>query len=162
MLSVLWARSQFTLTASAFCLFAYNPSVLSLQWLEAGLGFPAGGKSTKSWPLHQRSVTRALALRLCRKEFPQRQKAVKPMKYLLRRKRVQNVWKDTWAGSDRDSRWVTPSWQSELLVWGISYGFPSQSFGFAWFTVHIWYIWIRPCVPTHLLAKMDPAKEAHG
>ena len=87
MLSVLWARSQFTLTASAFCLFAYHPSVLSLQWLEAGLGFPAGGKSTKSWPLHQRSVTRALALRLCRKEFPQRQKAVKPMKYLLRRKK---------------------------------------------------------------------------
>ena len=44
------------------------------------------GKSTRSQPLDQWSVTRALTLQLCRKEFPQRQKTVKQVKYLLRGK----------------------------------------------------------------------------
>ena len=44
------------------------------------------GKSTRSQPLDQWSVTRALTLWLYRKEFPQRQKTVKQVKYLLRGK----------------------------------------------------------------------------
>ena len=40
-------------------------------------------------------MTRALALQLCRKEFPQRWKLVKQVKYLLGGKRVQHMWIDT-------------------------------------------------------------------
>ena len=80
--------------------------------------------STKSQSLDQWSVTRALALRLCRKEFPQRWKVVKQVKCLLRGKIVQYMWIDTRAVSGRESRWVAPSWQLESLLWGISSWFP--------------------------------------
>ena len=67
-------------------------SGLGQQWLEVGLGFPARDKgpghsseSIKSQPLEQWSVTRALALQLCRKEFPQRWKVVKSV--FIRRKK---------------------------------------------------------------------------
>ena len=42
-----------------------------------------GGESTRSQLLEQWSVTRVLALWLCRKEFPQRQKVMKQVKCLL-------------------------------------------------------------------------------
>ena len=61
---------------------------------------------------------KALALQLCRNEFPQRQKIVKQVKYLLRGKRVHVD--DTQAGSER----VEPSWWFKLLLWGIPSGFP--------------------------------------
>ena len=47
------------------------------------LRMDCGCESTRSQPLDQWSVTRALALELCRKEFPQRWKIVKQVKYLL-------------------------------------------------------------------------------
>ena len=72
------------------------------------------------------------------------------------------MWIDTQADSEREGRRVTPSWQFEFPVWGISSRFPSQLFRSAWFTVHMWYIWILPCVPIHLLAKVDPTEEAYG
>ena len=62
---------------------------LGLQCWEEGLGsqpetgLGPGGKSTRSWPLDQCSVTRPLALRLCGKEFPQRWEVVKQVKYSL-------------------------------------------------------------------------------
>ena len=52
---------------------------------ETGLG--GGGESVRSEPLDQWSVTRALALRLCRKEFLQRQEVVKQVMCLLREKK---------------------------------------------------------------------------
>ena len=82
------------------------------------------GESTKSLSLDQWSVTRALALQLCRKEFLQRWKVVKQVKCLLRSKIVQSVWKDTRVLSGRESCWVAPSWQLESLLWGISSRFP--------------------------------------
>ena len=48
-------------------------------------------------------MTRALALWLCRKEFPQRWKVVKQVKYLLRGENVWYMWIDTWANSERQS-----------------------------------------------------------
>ena len=62
---------------------------LGLQRLGAWLAFPARGRlshgreSTRPWPLDQWSATRALALLLCRKEYPQRQKVVKQVKRVL-------------------------------------------------------------------------------
>ena len=50
------------------------------------------------------------------------------------------MWIETRADSETEGRRVAPSWQFEFPVWGISSRFPSQSFWFAWFTVHIWYI----------------------
>ena len=48
-------------------------------------------------------MTRALALQLCRKEFPQRQKIVKQVKFIKRKKRVQYVWVDIHVDSERVS-----------------------------------------------------------
>ena len=75
---------------------------LSLQWLGAGPGFPARGWG---WvvavkPLDQWSVMEALALWLCKEEFPQRWKVVKWVKNLLRGKREQYLWIDTRADSE--------------------------------------------------------------
>ena len=53
------------------------------------------------------------------------QKIVKHVKYLLRGKRVQYMWTDT--SRLRNSPWVALSWQFELILWGISYGFPLAS-----------------------------------
>ena len=53
---------------------------------------------------------KALALRLCRKEFTRKWKVVKQVKCLLG-KRVWYMWIDTWAGSER----VVPSWWFESL-----------------------------------------------
>ena len=99
-----------------------RPAVAGIpsQWLRPG----CVSESTKSQSLDQWSVTRALALRLCRKEFPQRWKVVEQVKCLLRGKIVQYMWIDTRAVSGRESRWVAPSWQLESLLWGISSGFP--------------------------------------
>ena len=68
-------------------------------------------------------MTRPLALRLCGKEFPQRRKEVKLVKYLLEGKRV-HVGRHTGRLRERESHWVTPSWLFESLLWGISSGFP--------------------------------------
>ena len=75
---------------------------LCLQRLGAGPGFPARGWG---WvvavkPLDHWSVMEALALRLCKEEFPQRWKVVNWVKNLLRGKREQYLWIDTRADSE--------------------------------------------------------------
>ena len=59
---------------------------LGLQQLGGGGGLGHIGKSTRSQPLDQWSVTKVLALQLCREEFPQRWKVVKLVQCLIRRK----------------------------------------------------------------------------
>ena len=82
---------------------------LDLQCLGAGPEFP-----TRDWAGWQRRKQQILAPRpvvsdkgpgprLCRKEFPQRQKVVKQVKSLLGGKGVQYRWIDTWADSERKS-----------------------------------------------------------
>ena len=34
------------------------------------------------------------------------------------------MWIDTWGNIQRESPWVAPSWQFELVLWDISFGFP--------------------------------------
>ena len=58
---------------------------------------------------------------LAEKEFPQRRKVVKQVKYLLGKKRSA-VHVDRHMGGLRDR--VSPSWQFESLLWGISSVFP--------------------------------------
>ena len=81
---------------------------LSLQWLEAGPGFPARDRgwvtAMKAPNLAIRSVVRdkgsgpeALQKGISTKEV------VKQMKYLLGGKRVQYLWIDTWADSKGES-----------------------------------------------------------
>ena len=74
---------------------------LTLQWLEQGLSSQTsgGGENTIFQSLEQWSVTGALALQLCRKEFPQRQKVMKQIKYVLKGK-IQDMWIDTQADSE--------------------------------------------------------------
>ena len=57
------------------------------------------GDKVKTQGACQGSVTRALALRVCRKEFPQRQKVVMQVKGLLGEKGVQYMWIGTWSNS---------------------------------------------------------------
>ena len=87
-------------------------------------GLAHSGKSTRSQPSDQWSVTRALALWLCRKEFPQRWKVVKQVMCLLRGKRVQYMWIGTRVDSERENHRVAPLWQVKSLTWGISSRFP--------------------------------------
>ena len=100
---------------------------LSLQRLESGLGWEPG-----SWPLDQLSVTRALALRLC-KEFTQRWEVVKQV--FMRMKKSACVDRQEWTQSrwDLTAVWITFTGR---FLW-VSFG---QSFWLTWFTVHIWYI----------------------
>ena len=83
-------------------------------------------------------VTGALALWLCRKESPRRQKIVKQV--FIKRKRVQYMWIGTRADSEGDflSRALVAVWITFL---GPFSQFPfAQSFWFARFMVHIWHI----------------------
>ena len=104
---------------------------LNKRQLEVGLGFPARvWAGSQQWK-HQILATRPvvsdkdpgpLALQ---KRIPQNWKVMKQVKYLLRKKkRVQYMWIDTRVNSGRKSHWVALSWQVELLLWGISSGFP--------------------------------------
>ena len=82
-----------------------------LQWLEAGLGFPARDwawvRVVVQWILTTRPVVidkdpGPLALQE-RKEFPQRQELMKQVKYFLGDMRVQYMWRNTWAYSEGES-----------------------------------------------------------
>ena len=70
---------------------AWSPVAPACSSVEQGLGSQAeagpirSAETTRSQPLDQWSVTRALALQLCWKEFPPRRKAVKQVKWLLGR-----------------------------------------------------------------------------
>ena len=61
------------------------------------------GDKVKTQGACQGSVTRALALRVCRKEFPQRQKVVNQVQCFLGGKIVQYLSIDTWADSEGGS-----------------------------------------------------------
>ena len=139
------------------CSFLLILSGVGLQWLAAGFGSQLETEAGL-WPwacqmLASNPVVsdKALALWLCRKEFPQRQKVVKQIKYLLRggknKKYIWYMWIDT--GVDSESLSHT------LVAMGITFighlfqvSF-RQSFRFFWFTVHIWYILGSSHVCTH-------------
>ena len=87
------------------------------------MGRVAAVISTGSQPSTRMAVSdKGPHLPLCRKELPQRQKVVK-QSISKRKKRVQDVGIDTRADSG-ERPCVAPSWQSALLLWGISSGFP--------------------------------------
>ena len=94
-------------------------------------------------------MTRALALPLCRKKFPQRWEVVKQVKYLLGQK-VQHMWIDILADSEGESLSC-----AHMAVW-ITYmeHFFQVSFDhslwFAWCAVHIWYISVSLCMHAYL------------
>ena len=107
---------------------------LSLQQLQAGFRFPGqrlksglGSESVESQPLdHQGQwpVTRSLARRLCRNEFPE-MKSSETSKVFIRRKK--GTYEQTHMGGLRESR-VVCSQQFTSLVWGISSGFPLANY----------------------------------
>ena len=109
-------------------------------------------------------MTRELALHLCRKEFPQRHKVVKQVKYVLRGKKVQYVWIDTW-GRLRERESLSSTLRAVWITFvryffQVSFG---QSFWVAWFTVHIWYISGSSHEYTcHLLVNMDFTEKEMG
>ena len=99
---------------------------------ETGLGH--GGESTRYEPLDQ-------------KRIPTRAESSKT-KYLLGRKRVR-VDRHTCRLRRIESRWIVLSWQFELLLWGISSGFPlTNHFGL-------------PGSPSLFAVSQDPPRCAH-
>ena len=83
---------------------------------------------------------KALVLWFWGKEFPQRQKVMKQVKYLLGGKRVPYVWIDTRADSEWES--LNLALVAVLITFmrhffWVSFG---QLFWLAWFRVCIWYI----------------------
>ena len=63
-------------------------------------------------------MTRALALRLCRKEFPKTESS-EASKVFIKGEKVQYA-----TGVLRERVRVAPSWQFELLLWGTYSRFP--------------------------------------
>ena len=133
-----------------------------LQQLEAGLWFPwqrvrsgCGYENTESYPLGQWSVKSPWSFAFAEKEFPQRQKVVKQVKYLLGEKKVQYMEGDTQATSE-----------GELLSckYSLNYFYGAFLPGFLCPVIFICliqrpylvYCSLLPCVHMHLLAKMDP------
>ena len=72
------------------------------QWLRSG----PGSESTKSQPPDQRSATRPWPYSFAEKEFPQRRKVVKRVKYLLGGKKEYSTCGETHGWTQR----VVPSW----------------------------------------------------
>ena len=132
---------------------------LSLQWLEQGLSSQTsrGGENTRFQSLEQWWVTRALALQLCRKEFPQRQKVTKQVKYVLK-----GIHVDRHTGRLRERPWVAPSRHFRSLTWGISPGFTLAILMCPIHSSYVVYLRTLPCVHMHLLAKMDLKKSCMG
>ena len=92
-----------------FFFWWWSQVALACKSLEQDLASqPEIDAGSQQWK-HQILATRpmvsdkALALQLCRKEFPQRWKVLKQVKYLLWGKRVQYLWIDTWADSEGES-----------------------------------------------------------
>ena len=93
--TTVWQTTHYLLTETGvyYLLLAFAKCCPDLGWpwpttAWSGAWVPSqrlrsdhGGESSRSSPLDQWSVTRALTLWLCRKEFPQRQKVVKQVKY---------------------------------------------------------------------------------
>ena len=87
------------------------------QWLRSG----HGSESTESRPLDKWSVARPWLSGSAEKEFPQRRKVVKQVKYLLREKRsTVRVGRHTGRLKER----AVPSQQFQSLIWGSSSVFP--------------------------------------
>ena len=82
---------------------------------------------SKEWEatrvVDQWSVTKALALRLCRKEFPQKMESSET-KCLLGGKNKYSTCRQTHVWAQKESCWVTPLWHFEWLLWAISSRFP--------------------------------------
>ena len=126
----------------------WSQVTLNCDGLERGLGsqpeFKAGLQKWKHQILASSpwSVTWTLALRLWRKEFPQRWKAV-AVSQIIKRKNI-TVHVDRHTGRLRRKVTELLSY-AFMVIWIILMGYFFQisfgwSFWFAWFTVHIWYI----------------------
>ena len=108
------------------------------------------------------SVTKALALRLCRKEFPQRQKVVKQVRYLLGGKEY-NKYGETHGQTQRGVPILCTHGSLDCLHGAF---LPV----FLWpiilvclvYSPYLVYLRILPCMCMDLLAKMDPTKKASG
>ena len=82
---------------------------------------------------------------------------MRQVKYLFRGK--DHKWIDTQADSERESHpcgILSHLYGAFLLV---SFG---QSSSFAWFWVHVWFIYGFPRVCAHLLVRIDSSEEACG
>ena len=64
--------------------------------------------------------------------------------------------------TQRESPWVTPLWQFELLLWSISSGFHLAILICLVHSPYLIYLRSRPCVRTLLLVKMEPTAKASG
>ena len=131
--------------------------------LEQGLGSQSEIEAGSQWWAHQILATSPVvsdkgpALRLCRKESPQRLKVVKQVEYSFRGQRVHHVWTDTWAVSAKDI--VTELHHHCSLNYFYKAFLPS----FLWPIIliclihssYLVYLRILPCVHTHLLANID-------
>ena len=102
-------------------------------------------------------------LRLCRKEFPQRQRVVKQLNYLRGKK--NSVCVDRHTGRPRGRHRVAES----CLCGSLDYFYGTFLPGFLWpimlicllHSPYLVYLRILPCVSTHLLAKMDLTEKAY-
>ena len=114
------------------------------------------GDKVKTQGACQWWVTRALALRVCRKEFPQRQKVVKQVKCFLGGKSTVHVYRGR----------VPESCPGDSL----SYFYVVFPLGFLWPIIltclvhspYLMYLRSLPGVRTHLLAKKDSTSKAYG
>jgi len=83
-------------------------------------------------------VTQPQFLNFAEIEFPQRQKAVKQVKYLLGR-RVEYMWTDTQAGSESSAFVAVHITYLKHFFW-VFWVSSGQSFVFAWFRDNAWFI----------------------
>ena len=144
---------------------------LGLQQLGGGGGLGHIGKSTRSQPLDQWSVTRVLALQLCREEFPQRWKVVKLVQCLIRRKNsTVHVDRHTGRLRQRERERERERVAESHCLGSVNYFYGAFLAGFLWpvtsiCLVHSSYLVYNnflPCVFTYLLAKMDFTETAYG
>ena len=102
---------------------------------------------------------KALALQLCRKEFPPKTESSETSKVFIKRKK-EYVWIDTQVDSERESRPHS----------SLNHFYGAFLPCFLWpiiliclvLSPYLLYLRIFPCVSMRLLAKMDSTKEAYG
>ena len=141
-------------------------SGFDLQWLGAGLGFPAKDWAGSQWWKHQILGTRPVVsdkgpgFQLCRKEFPQRQNVVKQ---IFTKRKKSTVSMDRHKGRLRER--VPESFPFSGLSYFYGIFFPisfGQSSWLAWFIVHIWHISGSSHVCAHISQPRDFTKKASG
>ena len=149
----------------------FTPLFLSdsgLQQLKVGFWYPARdwGRVTAARalnPNHQTSDQwQGPGSSALQRRIPTKMQSRETSTVFIRGEKVQYMRTDTWEDSERESLWVAPSWQFELLLWGISSGFPLAVI-LIWLVLRLYLVYLRslPYVHVHLLAKMDSSKETY-